>query len=257
MKKRNNTLSKQKNIVCIIPARLNSSRFPQKILTNLSGKPLLQWVWQAANKTTFFNNVIFAIDSPKTSKNIQSFGGKYIMTSQNCKNGTERLIEIVKSKKFNDDIFVNWQADEPFINSIMIKTLLQSCHTDSADIWTLKKRITKKKDILSPNIVKVVCDKDNFALYFSRNPIPHYRDKKENKTYYKHIGIYAYKKETLLKISNLKQCDLENAEKLEQLRFLHNKISIRVHETNQDVIGIDTPQDLQKAENYIKKGIVG
>jgi 3-deoxy-manno-octulosonate cytidylyltransferase (CMP-KDO synthetase) len=243
-------------IICIIPARLQSTRFPQKILKPLAGKPLLQWVWEAAHKTKLFNNVIFAIDSEKTAQLINNFGGKYIMTSQDCKCGTDRLVELVRHKKVDGDIFVNWQADEPFITKQMIIDLLQSCTTDNADMWTLKKRITKKEEIMSVNVAKVVCDKNNFALYFSRNPIPRYRDAaayRAEHVYYKHIGIFAYKKETLLKISTLDKCYLEDAEKLEQLRFLSNNISVKLHDTDGVVIGIDTKDDLKKAEKYVTK----
>lgn len=241
-------------IVCIIPARLESTRFPQKILKNLAGKPLLQWVWQAAHNTKMFDKIFFAIDSEITAKLIDSFGGKYVMTSQDCKCGTDRLVELVTSKKVDGDIFVNWQADEPFITTQMIRDLLQSCKTDNADMWTLKKRTTKREEILSPNIAKVVCNRNDFALYFSRNPIPKYRDNKEfddNQVYYKHLGIFAYKKETLLKIGTLKNCYLEDAEKLEQLRFLSHGISVKLHDTDGVVIGIDTPEDLKKAEAYV------
>jgi 3-deoxy-manno-octulosonate cytidylyltransferase (CMP-KDO synthetase) len=261
-------------IVCIIPARLHSSRFPQKILKALAGKPLLQWVWEAANRCHInsnpfalsvprsfseggciegFSNIIFAIDSKKTAQLIKSFGGKYIMTSQDCKCGTDRLVELVKDKKVDGDIFVNWQADEPFITKQMIGDLLQSCKTDNADMWTLKKRITKKEEITSVNVAKVVCDKNNFALYFSRNPIPRYRDDatySDTHVYYKHLGIFAYRKETLLKIDKLDQCYLEDAEKLEQLRFLSNNISVKLHDTDGVVVGIDTKDDLKKAEKF-------
>ncbi len=243
----------EKKIVCIIPARLNSSRFPKKILATLAGKPLLQWVWEAAHKTTFFKEIVFAIDSEETAHLIKIFGGKYLMTSPECKSGTDRLIEIMHSGKIEADIWVNWQADEPFITPKMIETLLQTCRDDNSDIWTLKKFINKEEDISSPNIAKVVCDVDDFALYFSRSPIPYHCNKEQQKTYYKHIGIYAYSKEALQKIAQIGHSYLEEAEKLEQLRFLHHKLSIKVHETDQEVVGIDTSQDLQKAEEYVKQ----
>ena len=244
----------QKKIACIIPARLESTRFPQKVLANLAGKPLLQWVWDAANETTFFSDIVFAIDSEKTAKVIKIFGGKYLMTSPECKSGTDRLIEIVHSGKIEADIFLNWQADEPFITPEMIKTLLQTCHKkDDADIWTLKKRIENQDDVVSPNIAKVVCDVDDYALYFSRSTIPFYRDNDQNtKLYYKHVGIYAYTIDALRKIAKIGHSYLEDAEKLEQLRFLHHKFSIKVHETSEEVIGIDTPQDLRRAEEYAR-----
>ncbi len=241
-------------IACVIPARLQSSRFPKKILALLAGKPLLGWVWEAANNTKMFSNVLFAIDSQETANVIEKFNGKYIMTSQDCASGTDRLIEVMNSKIIDADIWVNWQCDEPFITKKMISCLLRSSEKDGADIWTLKKQIKTDKEINSSNIVKVVCDKNNFALYFSRHSIPFYRtgDIEEEKQFYKHVGIYAYSKDALQKIASMQKCYLEMAEKLEQLRFLYNGLSIKVHKTNQDTIGIDHLEDLKKAEKYIK-----
>lgn len=245
---------KQKNIVCVIPARLKSTRFPEKMLCKLSGKPLLQWVWEAANKTTIFRKVFFAVDSEKTANLIKSFNGKYLMTSENCKSGTDRLIEIMHSGKVEADIWVNWQGDEPFITTQMIFDLLSTCDKNDSDIWTLKKRIDKEEQITSANVAKVVCDVEGFALYFSRSTIPFYRDNdRVERVYYKHVGLYAYTTNALRKISQIGHSYLEDAEKLEQLRFLHHGISIKVNETKQEVIGIDTPQDLQRAEEYAKK----
>lgn len=245
---------KQKNIVCVIPARLKSTRFSEKMLCKLSGKPLLQWVWEAANKTTLFREVFFAVDSEKTANLIKSFGGKYLMTSENCKSGTDRLIEIMHSGKVEADIWVNWQGDEPFITTQMIFDLLSNCDKNDSDVWTLKKRIDKEEQITSANVAKVVCDVEGFALYFSRSTIPFYRDNDgAERIYYKHVGLYAYTTNALRKISKIGHSYLEDAEKLEQLRFLHHGISIKVNETNQEVIGIDTPQDLQRAEEYAKK----
>ncbi|KKP23888.1 MAG: 3-deoxy-manno-octulosonate cytidylyltransferase [candidate division TM6 bacterium GW2011_GWF2_28_16] len=245
----------KKNIVCIIPARLKSTRFPEKILTNLAGKPLLQWAWDAANKTTLFKEIYFAIDSEKTAKLIDSFGGKYIFTSESCQSGTDRLVEIIHSGKVEADIWVNWQGDEPFITPNMLHSLLETCDHEQADMWTLKKRILLPEQISSPNIAKVVTDSNGYALYFSRSTIPYYRDKDENieQVYYKHVGIYAYTANALRKIAQLGKCYLEDAEKLEQLRLLYYGFKIKLNETDQEVIGIDTPQDLARAQEYAKQ----
>jgi len=175
------------------------------------------------------------------------------MTPVECISGTHRLTCVMQSNAIKSDIWVNWQADEPFVNKKMIDTLLQTCSKNDADIWTLKKRIKKEEDINSPNIAKVVCDNKGYALYFSRAAIPFYRadDTQITQTYYKHIGIFAYTTEALQKIANGKTSYLENAEKLEQLSFLANNLSIKVHETDQEVVGIDTPKDLQNAEKLI------
>ena len=244
---------KGKKIACIIPARLNSTRLPEKVLLNLAGKPILQWVWDAARRTTFFSDIVFAIDSEKTARLIDGFGGRYLMTSQNCKTGTDRLIEVVHLGEIEADVFLNWQADEPFISPQMIQALLQTCDSAESDNWTLKKRIVEREDINDPNVVKVVCDIDNFALYFSRSLIPYYRNNDVGKVYYKHIGLYAYKVSALRKIAKIGHSYLEEAESLEQLRFLHHKISIQVHETDTDVIGINTLDDLNRAAQIISK----
>ncbi len=246
---------RKKNIVCIIPARLKSTRFPEKVLTHLAGKPLLQWAWDTANSTTLFKEIYFAIDSEKTAKLINSFNGKCIMTSEKCQSGTDRLVEIIHSGKINADIWVNWQGDEPFITPKMIHTLLKTCENENADMWTLKKRILLPEQISNPNIAKVVTDSNGYALYFSRSTIPYYRDKHKSieQVYYKHIGIYAYTSNALRKIAQLGKCYLEDAEKLEQLRLLYYGFKIKLNETDQEVIGIDTPQDLAKAEEYAKE----
>lgn len=245
------------NMVCIIPARLNSTRFPEKILKYLGNKPLLQWVWEAAKKTRQFKDIIFAIDSEKTAQLINSFNGKYLMTSENCNSGTDRLVEIMQSGRINADIWVNWQADEPFISPEMISKLLQTKDSEQIDVWTLKKKITTENEILDPNNVKVVTDKDSCALYFSRAVIPFNRDKTKELglNYFKHIGIYAYSTNALKKISQMSQCMLENEERLEQLRFLYNGLKIKVNETDQEVIGIDTIEDLEKANQKILENI--
>jgi 3-deoxy-manno-octulosonate cytidylyltransferase (CMP-KDO synthetase) len=241
-----------KKIACIIPARLNSSRFPEKILSTIGGKPLMQWVFEAANKTKIFDCVLFAIDSQQAANLIKKFNGKYIMTSQKCVSGTDRLIEVMNSKIINADIWVNWQCDEPFITKKMITQLLKTNQEDNADVWTLKKQIINKEEIESENVVKVVCDSKNFALYFSRHAIPFKRENIVSKNYFKHIGIYAYTTDALKKISCMKQCHIEKMEKLEQLRFLYNGLKIKVNTTNQQTIGIDHKVDLQKAEIFIK-----
>ncbi|MBU1007901.1 3-deoxy-manno-octulosonate cytidylyltransferase [Candidatus Dependentiae bacterium] len=242
-----------KRVVCIIPARLASTRFPQKLLHNLCDKPILQWVFEAARSVSSFDDVVFAVDAQQTFDLVRSFGGKAIMTSPDCQSGTDRLIEVVYSKKYIADIWVNWQGDEPFITEKMIQQLLATCETDDTDVWTLKKKIKFSADIASASIAKVVCDANDFAIYFSRNAIPFYReDSIEERCYYKHVGLYAYTTKALETIASLGASDLEEAEKLEQLRFLQNRMKIKVHETDQEVVGIDTPQDLVKAELIAK-----
>jgi 3-deoxy-manno-octulosonate cytidylyltransferase (CMP-KDO synthetase) len=236
-----------KKIACIIPARLKSTRFPRKMLSMLKDKPLLEWVWNAARKVPLFDEIVFAVDSHETANLIQTFGGRSIMTSESCANGTERLIELLEKNLVDADIWVNWQGDEPFINEQMIRDLLQSSN-DNSDLWTLKKKITNPDDATNPQIAKVVCDHEGYALYFSRSQIPYYRDATPTKTFYKHVGLYAFTPASLRKISQLPPCESERAEQLEQLRFLHHRLRVRVHETQHDVFGIDLPEHLALAE---------
>lgn len=235
-----------KTIACIIPARLFSSRFPRKILAPLQDKPLLQWAWEAACKVNFFDSVTIAVDAQETAEVVQTFGGQTIMTSPHWENGTFRICEIIKNQNISADIVVNWQADEPFINQHMIEDLLQSVDQEKSDIWTLKKKITNSQKIHSPHCVKVVCNHEGYALYFSRNPIP-FKQKSDSAYYYQHIGLYAYTKPALLDISQLSLSALAQSEQLEQLNFLYHGMKIRVHETNHETLGIDTPEHLDQA----------
>jgi 3-deoxy-manno-octulosonate cytidylyltransferase (CMP-KDO synthetase) len=242
-------------VVCIIPVRLNSTRFPEKILSTLLKKSLLKWVWEAATRVSFFDKIIFAVDSEITAKLTTSFFANHIMTSQKCLSGTDRLIEIMKTNKIKSDVWINWQGDEPFVNESMIKSLVQNCgNNKTGDVWTLKKKIEDSKELISPHVVKVVSGKQNQALYFSRNQIPFYCNNtpKNKREYYKHIGIYAYTTNALQKISTISSSPLEQAEKLEQLKWLENGLSIKVHETNENTFGIDVPEDIKRAEKWIQ-----
>ena len=242
-------------IVCVIPARLNSSRFPQKVLCFLGNQPLLQWVWEAATGCPQFDEVVFAIDDAKTASLIDSFGGRYVMSSPYCTCGTERLIEILESGHVKGDVWVNWQGDEPFIRSEMISQLLETVHDPIADIWTLKKKIQKEKEVQDPNIVKVVTRASGSALYFSRSPIPYTKEPSSEKTglYYKHIGLYAFRESALKQIQKMSFSALEDQEGLEQLRFLENHLTIQVHETPYETVGIDHPEDLKTAKAWLNK----
>jgi 3-deoxy-manno-octulosonate cytidylyltransferase (CMP-KDO synthetase) len=238
-------------IACVIPARLQSSRFPRKILAKLGGRPLLQWAWEAALATNLFHDVAIAVDAVETADVVKGFGGKCFMTAIDCPSGTLRLAELLLRRKVLGDIFVCWQADEPFLHRDILKDLLQSTD-DASDVWTLKKKLKNPNDVLSPHIPKVVTDIDGYALYFSRSPIPFHRDTEEV-AYYKHIGIYAYTKATLLKLAKNPTCPLAEAEQLEQLNFLYRGLKVRVHETAFEGFGIDIPEHLEAAHHLIKK----
>lgn len=241
---------KDLKIACVIPARLKSTRFPEKVLKNLNGKPILSWVWDAANNCEVFEEIIFAVDDERTAKLIDSFGGKWVMTSPECPSGTMRLVEFRNKTEKKFDLWLNWQADEPLIPQDMIFDLLKGVDLKN-DVYTLKKRISNL-EALKTNYVKVVDDKDGKALYFSRAPIPFIREHNEEyNPYYKHVGLYLYHDEAIKKISLLQPSELENIEKLEQLTFLYNGLKIRVLETIHEGKGIDFEQDLKDAENYL------
>lgn len=232
------------DVTCIIPARLESKRFPKKILALLGGKPLIQWVYEAAKRTSLFTRVIIAVDAEETKEVVESFGAEAVMTSTHCQSGTDRIIELMSQKKLQTDIIVNWQGDEPFISSKMIHALLQTANRDHCSIWTLCKQCNQE---FSSHVVKVVINHENEALYFSRSPIPYYRESVKQ-LYLKHIGLYAYTPSALQSIASLGSSSLEDAEQLEQLRFLQGGLKIKVHMTDQEVLGIDTPEDLEKAK---------
>jgi 3-deoxy-manno-octulosonate cytidylyltransferase (CMP-KDO synthetase) len=223
------------------------------MLSVLGGKPLLQRVWEATTSVALFDEVAFAVDAEETAELVRSFGGKCFMTSVDCQSGTDRLAELMEQGVVDADIWVNWQGDEPFITEAMIHDLLQSCQTEESDLWTLKKRIVRPEEVTNPHIAKVVCDNRGFALYFSRSQIPFYRDEKDfaNQVFYKHVGLYAYTTKGLKQIRSLPSCEIEGAEQLEQLRFLYHSLRIRVHETSHEVFGIDLPEHLIRAEEFL------
>lgn len=233
----------------MVPARLKSTRFPKKMLSLLQGKPMLQWIWDKATQMPFFDEVVFAVDSEEVALWVESFGGRYYFTDPACASGTERAIELMQKGLIQGDIWVNWQGDEPFVNLAMIETLLQSCMHEDADVWTLKKKIERPEEISSPHVVKVVCDVGGRALYFSRSPIPCYREARgDDHSSFKHVGMYAYTAAALEKIATLSPCVLEQAESLEQLRFLYHGLRVMVHETPYETLGIDLAEHLHLAE---------
>ncbi|GAB4193956.1 MAG: 3-deoxy-manno-octulosonate cytidylyltransferase [Simkaniaceae bacterium] len=245
-------MKERKKIACVIPARLHSLRFPKKVLAGLRGKPLLRWSFEAALNCGCFDKVVIAVDAEETFAAASSFTKEVYYTSSKCQSGTERLVEIQQKNIIDADIWVNWQADEPFLSKTMIKDLLQDLQHPSAEVWTLKTKITRERDRLDPNVVKVVSDFHGKALYFSRHSIP-FQKTEGCFPLYKHIGIYAYSNEGLKKISRLPPAELELCENLEQLRFLYHGLHILVHETKEESFGIDTKDDLADAEMYLSQ----
>jgi len=239
-------------IACIIPARYASTRFPGKPLAILGTKPMIQHVYEKSREVLAFDFVAVATDSQLIYDAVMAFGGKAIFTSEHHQSGTDRIAEAVTNAKLDDfDYIVNVQGDEPLIKPAQIKELIHLLDGQT-EIATLVKQIDSHEDIFNPNVVKAVIADNQSALYFSRNPIPYLRgvaeaDLLSQKMHFKHIGMYAYKKEVLLAISKLKPSPLEKAESLEQLRWLENGFSIKAAETQFESIGIDTPEDLLKA----------
>lgn len=242
----------------IIPARYASTRFPAKPLAMLGGKPVIQRVYEQVKSV--MDDVFVATDDERILSVVESFGGKAIMTREDHKSGTDRCYEAYQKCGIEADVVINIQGDEPFIQPSQIQTLQRCFDEVSTQIATLVKPFTPAdglEALQNPNSPKVVVSDDWRALYFSRSVIPYLRgiDQKEwllRHTFYKHIGLYAYRTDTLGEITRLPQSTLEKAESLEQLRWLDNGYIIRVGTTDVETIGIDTPDDLKKAEEFLK-----
>lgn len=250
------------NAVAIIPARFKSTRFPGKPLADLKGKTLIQHVYENVSKASLVDSVLVATDDKRIYDAVAGFGGKAVMTSEKHESGTDRIAEAAGG--IECDLVVNVQGDEPFIRPDMIDDVINLLYNDNnASISTLAKRITDADEAVSPNVVKVVTDDEDFAMYFSRSPVPYYRDewkdmrnivyKKNDTVMYKHIGIYGFRKSALLAFSAMSPGRLESIEKLEQLRALAKGMKIKVKVTEFDTLGIDTVEDLRKAEIALGK----
>jgi 3-deoxy-manno-octulosonate cytidylyltransferase (CMP-KDO synthetase) len=260
--------------VAIIPARYDSTRFAGKALALLREKPLIQHVYENVKHAGLIDSVLVATDDKRIYKAVEDFGGRAVMTSAAHASGTDRIAEAARD--IECDFVVNIQGDEPFIMPQMVDdvvTLLSG--DDRASIGTLAKRISDVKEVLSPDVVKVVLDGEGFALYFSRSPIPYVRDEwrlfpspppgkgsisfelkpsedsQKRHHFFKHIGIYGYRRESLMRFSALGSTMLEVTERLEQLRALVCGMRIKVKETDYDTLGIDTPDDLRKGEEWL------
>ena len=239
-----------KKIVAVMPAMYQSTRFPGKPLAIIAGKMMIQRVYEQVGQAYGIDKVIVATDDERIYNAVLEFNGNAIMTGE-CSCGTERVYAAIKD--YSCDIVINVQGDEPLIRPEMINELIAVFDDDSVKMATLCKEITETEDINNPNIVKVVRDKDNNALYFSRYPIPFNRDKRNDIRYFKHIGIYGYKKDFLKKYIQTEKTPLEMAENLEQLRVLESGHKIRVKETIYDSIGVDTQEDILKVEKELMK----
>ncbi|WP_238766240.1 3-deoxy-manno-octulosonate cytidylyltransferase [Maribellus maritimus] len=243
------------DFVAIIPARYESSRFPGKPMAILGNKPMIQLVVENISKA--LNHVWVATDDARIFDAVRNFGGNAVMTSKEHQSGTDRCAEAARvlAREIQFDVVINVQGDEPFIQPEQIE-LLKSCFSGSTEIATLVKKIETSDELFNPNRPKVVIDASFNALYFSRSPIPYLREKEQQIwhtlfNYWAHIGMYAYRTDVLQKITMLPQGKLEKAESLEQLRWLENGFKIKVAETDHQSIGIDTPEDLKMALNFL------
>ena len=233
-------------VIAIIPARFNSTRFPGKPLAKLGNKYIIQHVYEQAKKSGLFAEVIVGTDDQRIFEAVNGFGGKVTLTSKKHKSGTDRVAEVCnKMSSCKDaDVIINVQGDEPFISEKPLKKLINAFKNPEVMVASLMHELLK--DIDNPNVVKVVCDENDYALNFSRIPNPESRTSN-----FKHIGVYAFRRKTLFEFVELPESDLEKIEKLEQLRLLENGYKIKMVLTSYKGIGIDTPQDLEKAENLL------
>jgi 3-deoxy-manno-octulosonate cytidylyltransferase (CMP-KDO synthetase) len=243
-------------ILGIIPARHASTRFPAKPLADLDGKSMIRRVYEQAKKSTSLAKVIVATDHKEIFNHVIAFGGEVCMTSANHASGTDRCYEVFSKETTSFDYVINIQGDEPFIDPEQID-LLASLLDGKTELATLVKKIDSVEQLFNPNLVKAVINKNSEALYFSRSPIPYLRNMEQvewvtHHLYYKHIGMYAYRNDILEKITRLEMSSLEKAESLEQLRWLENGYKIKVKETMIETMGIDTPEDLEKANRQLK-----
>lgn len=232
--------------VGVIPARFASTRFPGKLLANLNGRPVLEWAYLSAKKSKAFERVIVATDDYRILRAAANFGAEAVMTQSDHSSGTERVAEAVR--KLNCDLVVNLQGDHPFLTPEMIRNLLAAFADKEIEAATLAYCETDQTKLKNPNLVKVVFDKNNSALYFSRATIPWEADKA-----FVHIGLYAFRKKFLLKLVSKKPTPLEKKEKLEQLRILENGSPIRVVLAREAVPSIDVPEDLPAARAWARK----
>ncbi|RLD67663.1 MAG: 3-deoxy-manno-octulosonate cytidylyltransferase [Bacteroidetes bacterium] len=241
-------------ILGVIPSRYASSRFPGKPLADIGNKTMVQMVYAQASKAKLLDAVYVATDHPLIEAHIKGFGGNVMMTSDNHRNGTERINELMNRLGDKYDAVVNIQGDEPFIKPEQIDLVCEAIAKSDVDIATLAKKISTEDELFNADTVKVVFNKKNRALYFSRQTIPFLRAVNQDEwlrtfDYFKHIGIYAYKTEILNKLADLTPSGLENAESLEQLRWLEAGYSIYVRETLMDSFGIDRFEDIEQALN--------
>ena len=239
-------------VLGVIPARYGSTRFPGKALARLNGKTLIQRVWERAKEARRLDRLVVATDDKRIRDAVQGFGGEAMMTSPSLRSGTDRVWQA--AKQFSAQIIVNIQGDEPLLTPPMINGLVDGLRKEPrAQMATLRYRMRGSEGCGNPNVVKVVTDENGWALYFSRSPIPSHRPADSRfAVWYKHIGLYAYRRNLLQKFVSWPPSSLETAENLEQLRALERGVRIKLLESPQNTIGVDTPEDLRRVEAIIR-----
>jgi 3-deoxy-manno-octulosonate cytidylyltransferase (CMP-KDO synthetase) len=246
--------------IAIIPARYASTRLPGKPLLDIAGKAMIQRVWERVRRAEKITRVIIATDDERIAQAVRAFGGEAVMTRAEHRSGTERVAEVAAGSSFHgEDIIVNVQGDEPLIEPASIDAAVAAIESDeTVKVATLAVPITRPADIMDPNVVKVVLDFEDDALYFSRAPIPWVRDRNApvHARHMKHLGLYVFRREALLDFASLPMGDLERVEQLEQLRWMENGYKIRVAETDHDAVSVDVPEDVAHVEKLIQESKV-
>ncbi|MSO23933.1 MAG: 3-deoxy-manno-octulosonate cytidylyltransferase [Acidobacteria bacterium] len=241
--------------IAIIPARFESTRFPGKPLVTIAQKTMIQHVYERSLQAKSVVEVIVATDDARILKAVQAFGGQARMTSPLHRSGTDRVAEVAASS--DADVIVNVQGDEPLIDPEALDAVVEPFQFDPSLMISTLSVDGADGELENPNVVKVVVDHDGFALYFSRSPIPFFRDASpatgEKRRFLKHVGLYAYRQTFLTRLATLKESDLEKAEALEQLRFLENGYRIKVVNTPYQSLAVDTPEDLERVNAFIKE----
>ena len=243
------------SVVAIIPARYHSSRLPGKALADIGGRPMIEHVYRRTAAARSVGVVIVATDDERICDAVEAFGGRAQLTSSKHLSGTDRLAEVAAG--LTCDLVVNVQGDEPLVEPSMIDDAIAPFRTDrELQMTTLRRRIEDRSELQNPNVTKVVVDRDGYALYFSRAAIPHTRDGCPPATAWRHIGLYVYRRECLLRLTSLPPTAMEQAEALEQLRAIEHGIRIKAIETAHDSVGVDTPEDLARVRQLARSSLV-
>ena len=242
------------SVVAIIPARYESSRFPGKPLADIAGRPMIEHVYRRTSAARSVGVVIVATDDQRICDAVESFGGRAQLTSRDHASGTDRLAEVAAG--LTCDVVVNVQGDEPLIEPSTIDDAIAPFKTDPGlQMTTVRRRMDDRSELENPNVTKVVVDRDGYALYFSRAPIPFTREGCPPAPAWRHIGLYAYRRECLMRLTGLKPTAMEQAEALEQLRALEHGIRIKTIETLHDSVGVDTPDDLVRVRHLAQRSL--